>query len=112
MPAAAASLLVQPATAVAAEVRAGTVTSRELVEAALERIEARNPELNAVIQLDADRALAAADAVKPGDGRPFAGVPTLIKENRGVAGLRASSSSFNPSSEVFWCVGGFPSSSF
>ena len=90
MPAAAASLLVQPATAVAAEVRSGTVTSRELVEAALERIEARNPELNAVIQLDADRALAAADAVQPGDERPFAGVPTLIKENRGVAGLRLS----------------------
>jgi amidase len=86
----AASLLVKPAIDIAAEVRSGAVTSRELVEAALERIEARNPELNAVIQLDADRALAAADAVGAGDARPFAGVPTLIKENRGVEGLRLS----------------------
>ncbi len=90
MPHPAASLLTLPAADLAAKVRGGDVTSRELVEASLERIEARNPDVNAVIQLDAERALAAADGVAAGDARPFAGVPTLVKENRGVEGLRLS----------------------
>jgi amidase len=36
--------------------------------------------------VDAEGALAAADAIRPGDDRPFAGVPTAIKGNRAVAG--------------------------
>src|SRR5205085_6588959 len=38
--------------------------------------------------VDAEGALAAADAVSAGDERPFAGVPTAIKNNRPVEGLR------------------------
>ena len=58
------------------------VSPTELVSAALERIEQRNPELNAVIHLFADEALAiAADPALP-DG-PFRGVPFLLKD--GVA---------------------------
>jgi amidase len=81
-------LMFRPAVELAAMVRSGEVSSRELVETSLERIEELNPALNAFVDVDAERALAAADAVRPGDERPFAGVPTAIKNNRPVAGLR------------------------
>ena len=61
-------------------VRSGELSSRELVDAALAAIEERNPELNAVVTLCADRARAEADAVAPGDERPLAGVPILVKD--------------------------------
>ena len=79
-PTAAADLLFRPVTELADLVRKGEVTSRELVEASLDRIEALNPTLNAFVALDAERALAAADAIGPGDERPFAGVPIGIKD--------------------------------
>lgn len=66
------------ATAQADLVRSGDATATELVDAALERIEAHNPTLNAVIHTDAERARAAATATGP--GAPFAGVPFLIKD--------------------------------
>ena len=81
-------LMFRGATELAAMVRSGEVSSRELVEISLERIEELNPALNAFVDVDAERALAAADAVRPGDARPFAGVPTAIKNNRPVQGLR------------------------
>lgn len=58
-------------------VRRGDVTATELVEAAIARIEAVNPLLNAVISTDYDRALARA-ADRPGG--PLAGVPYLLKD--------------------------------
>src|SRR5579859_2757820 len=69
-------------------VRSGEVSSRELVQCALDRIEELNPTLNAFVDVDADGALRAADAVSPGDRRPFAGVPMAIKNNRPVKGMR------------------------
>ena len=54
------------------------VSPRELVTTAIERIEALNPKLNAVIHTLYDDALAAA-GTPLGDG-PFAGVPFLIKD--------------------------------
>ncbi|NUR84121.1 MAG: amidase [Nonomuraea sp.] len=51
---------------------------RELVEAAIARIEERNPELNAVIYPRFERALAEIDAI-PADA-PFRGVPVLLKD--------------------------------
>jgi amidase len=78
----------RPAVELAGMVRAGEVSARELVQLSLERIEELNPALNAFVDIDAERALAAADQVRPGDERPFAGVPTAIKNNRPVAGLR------------------------
>jgi len=69
-------------------VRSGEVSSRELVQCSLDRIEELNPALNAFVDVDADAALRAADAVSAGDERPFAGVPTAIKNNRPVAGKR------------------------
>ena len=76
----AAELLVRPAAELAELVRRGEVSATELAEAALARIEATQPEINAFTLVDADRALAAAAEVKPGDPRPFAGVPTAIKD--------------------------------
>jgi amidase len=66
------------ATAQAELARTGEVSPGELVEAAIERIEAVNPKLNAVIRtrFDAARAEAAGDLP---DG-PFRGVPILFKD--------------------------------
>ncbi len=81
-------LLLRPADELAGLVRGGELSSRELVTASLERIGALDQRVGAFIDVDAERALAAADAVGPGDERPFAGVPVAIKNNRPVAGLR------------------------
>src|SRR5687768_968034 len=80
-------LTFKPAPEVAALVRGGEISAREAVSAALARIEALDPELNAFVEVDADGALAAADAIEPGDERPFAGVPIAIKANTPVRGL-------------------------
>jgi amidase len=69
-------------------VRSGEISARELVELSLARIDELNGKLNAFVEVDGERALAAADAISPGDTRPFAGVPIAIKNNRAVKGLR------------------------
>jgi len=73
---------------IAAHVRGGELRAREVVTAALERIEELNPSLNAFVEIDAERALASAEKIGPGDERPFAGVPVAVKNNRPVAGMR------------------------
>lgn len=83
-------LMFRPATELAAMVRSGEVSSRELVETSLARIEQLNPQLNAFVEIDGERALATAAQINPGDERPFAGVPIAIKNNRPVAGLKAT----------------------
>ena len=50
-----------PATELAARVRDGAVSAREVVEASVRRIEALDPQLGAFVELDAERALAEAD---------------------------------------------------
>ena len=88
---AATEFLHRPAGDLAALVRGGEVTSRELVEASLGRIEALDDEVNAFTTLDAERALAAADAIEPGDDRPYAGVPIAVKDlGAPVAGIPLS----------------------
>ncbi|MBA3509475.1 MAG: amidase, partial [Thermoleophilaceae bacterium] len=72
-------LLRKPALELADLVRSGEVSSRELTQASLDRIEATEP-LNHWTLVDAEGALAAADAVKAGDERPFAGVPIALKD--------------------------------
>jgi amidase len=66
------------ATALAELVSKGDVTPRELVDAAIARIEALNPELNAVITPMFEHAREQADGELP-DG-PFRGVPFLLKD--------------------------------
>jgi amidase len=81
-------LLFRPALELAALVRTGDLSARELVEASLQRIDALNPELNAFVDVFHDEALAAAAAIHPGDERPFAGVPIAVKNNRAIEGKR------------------------
>jgi amidase len=72
---------------ISALVRSGQASAREVTEAALRRIEALDPALNAFVTVDGERALAAAERVKPGDGQPFAGVPIAVKGNVPVRGF-------------------------
>ena len=67
-----------------AEVAVGHLSPEELVEAVLERVEERNPELNAYLHVDGDAALAAARAAPPGSLR---GVPVCVKDVIDVAGM-------------------------
>lgn len=64
--------------AMAEQVRRGALSSTELLEAAIARIEATNPALNAVIRTRYERARTEAAAVDP--QAPFAGVPFLVKD--------------------------------
>jgi aspartyl-tRNA(Asn)/glutamyl-tRNA(Gln) amidotransferase subunit A len=80
------------ATEVAADVRNRHCSVREVVAAALARIEATNPSVNAFVFLDAEAALAQADAIdaalaRGADPGPLAGVPFGVKDNDAVAGM-------------------------
>jgi amidase len=75
-----AELLREPAVELAAGVRAGDFSARELTELALGEIERADPAINAFNFVDPERAFAAADAIEQGDERAFAGVPTAIKD--------------------------------
>jgi amidase len=66
------------ALALAGLVRQGQITPVELCEAAIERIEKINPEINAVILPMYEQGRRAASSSVPGG--PFAGVPILIKD--------------------------------
>ncbi len=75
----------------AAAVRARRISSREVVQAHLDRIETVNPRVNAVVALLAEQALHAADAadeaVRAGaELGPLHGVPFSVKEGLDVAG--------------------------
>jgi aspartyl-tRNA(Asn)/glutamyl-tRNA(Gln) amidotransferase subunit A len=74
------------------QLNSGATTSRQLVELSLKRIAELNPTLNAFVSVDADRALAKADAIdqKRRDGKPIgrlAGLPVGIKDNMCMQGL-------------------------
>jgi amidase len=84
---AASDLMFTPAGDLAARVRGGELAATELVQASLDRISALDGELNAFVEVDAERALAAAAEIEPGDTRPFAGVPIAIKANVPVEGM-------------------------
>lgn len=60
-------------------VRKGRISPRELVEAAIKRIDAVNPQLNAVIYKRYEQALAQASSKALPDG-PLKGVPVLLKD--------------------------------
>ncbi|MCA0270579.1 MAG: amidase [Proteobacteria bacterium] len=76
--------------------RTGEISCRALTEAALARIEARNPRLAALTHLntsaqeEADRAQSMIDA---GDAQPLCGIPIGIKDLIDVEGLPATSGS-------------------
>src|SRR5947209_2859752 len=68
----------------AALVRFGEVSARELVGASLAQIERVNPRVNAFVTVCAERALADADAIHPGDSRRLCGVPLACKDLLGA----------------------------
>jgi amidase len=72
-------------------VRTGAASAREIAQAALARIDAVNPALNAIVQHMPHEALATADAIDAARARgealpPLAGVPVTIKVNVDQAG--------------------------
>ena len=79
------------ATQIAADIRNKKVSSRQVVEAHLQRIAEVNPKINAIVRVLADEALAGADladaAVRAGKKLgPLHGVPMTVKENIDIAG--------------------------
>jgi amidase len=85
----------ESATTLADMIRSGASTSREIIEAHLERIEAVNPLVNAVVEVRPDEVRREADAadaaVKAGGPLgPLHGVPFTIKINIDVAGYASS----------------------
>src|SRR5258708_31469645 len=79
------------ASELASAIRSKKLSSKEIVEAHLERIAAVNPKLNAIVQLTADTARREAGeadaAIARGDIRgPRHGVPMTTKATRGPSG--------------------------
>lgn len=90
-------MFAETAVAIAADLRAGRYTSREITAHCLERISRLNPDLNAFITVCADTAHTAADAadalIARGEGGPLTGVPYANKDIFCTRGLRTSCAS-------------------
>jgi len=80
------------ATVLAGMVRRREASAREVVEAHLARIDAVNGELNAIVTLRAEEALAEADRIDRGDtsNLPLAGVPFTVKDLIATGGVRTT----------------------
>ena len=72
-------------------VRGGALSPKELVDAAVRRIERQDGKVNAMTTLSLKRASIQAEQVSKGTA--FAGVPTVIKDLADVAGVRRTSGS-------------------
>lgn len=76
----------------AAKVRSKDISAREVVESSLARIESLEPQLNAFVTLDGDRAMADANVIderlvnEEGVG-PLAGMPLAVKDLEDVTGF-------------------------
>ena len=90
------------ATAQANLVRRGEVSPQDLVEAAIARIEAVNPGLDAVIRTRFDQAREEAAGELP-DG-PFRGVPILLKDLGCVVAGEVTASGLGPLRDLAWPV--------
>jgi amidase len=83
------------ARAMAEAVRRREISARELLELHLARIAERNPELNAIVSLDEDRARSGAAAADEATARgddlgPLHGLPFAFKDTHDVAGWRTT----------------------
>jgi aspartyl-tRNA(Asn)/glutamyl-tRNA(Gln) amidotransferase subunit A len=79
----------------AAEVSSRALSAREVVTAAVERIEALDPEIGAFVAVDGDAAVAEAESVDARlaageDVGPLAGVPVAVKDLEDAAGFTTS----------------------
>jgi amidase len=84
-----------PATEMAARLRRRELSARELMEHHLRRVDRWNPRVNAIVTLDPDRALAAADAADRALRRgeavgPLHGLPMAHKDLQDTAGMRTT----------------------
>ena len=90
-------LLDQGAAAIASAIRAGKKSARDVAEAAISRVEARNKAITAIVDFDPGEARAAADAVdarrKQGFDGPILGVPYTVKDTTWVQGRRVTNGS-------------------
>lgn len=90
-------LLDQGAAAIASAVRTGKLKARDLAEAAIARVEARNPQLTAIVDFNPSEARTAADAVdarrRQGFNGPILGVPFTVKDMVWVGGRRVTNGS-------------------
>lgn len=81
----------------AAAVSAGRTSAVEIAEAAIARITANNPALNAIVTFDPEAMLVEARnvdrRVAAGERLPLAGVPVVIKDNIWVEGRRVTQGS-------------------
>src|SRR5438552_646080 len=89
-------LIYLSATALAKAIRAKEVSSEEVVNACLRRLEAVNPKLNAVVQLTAEAARAQAREADAALARgelkgPLHGVPFTVKDTIETAGVVCTS---------------------
>lgn len=79
------------ATELAADLRAGRSSAAELLRRSIERIERFDPQINAVVTRDFERARSAAaaadDARARGERLPLLGVPVTVKDAFNIAGL-------------------------
>jgi amidase len=98
------------ATAQAELVKSGEVSPKELTEAAIARIEAVNPQLDAVIRTRFDAARQEADGELP-DG-PFRGVPMLFKDLGCMAAGEATAFGIGPLRDVQWPVTSYLAAGF
>jgi len=76
-------------------IRAGQISARELLDLHLARIAERNPELNAIVSLDEERAREGAAAADEATARkqhvgPLHGLPHAFKDTHDVAGWRTT----------------------
>lgn len=79
----------------AAQIRAGRLSAREVMQAHLARIEAVNPRVNAIVTLHAEQAMAAALAADEAQARgaplgPLHGLPVLHKDLIMTRGMRTT----------------------
>ncbi|MGD9865397.1 MAG: amidase [Pseudodonghicola sp.] len=82
----------QSATQILADLSAGRLSAAELMQATLARIEAVNPQVNAIVALrDPDDLMAEAQAADSGPRRgPLHGLPIAVKDLVDVAGIVSS----------------------
>jgi amidase len=79
----------------ASAVRSGDISARELLELHLDRIAERNPQLNAIVSLDEERARVGADEAdrmlaSGAEVGPLHGLPFAFKDTHAVAGWRTT----------------------
>lgn len=79
----------------AASIRAGDIGARELLDHYIDRVDALNPDINALVTFDLERArlaAAAADEATAAGGRlgPLHGLPCTIKDALATEGLRTT----------------------